>query len=139
LDLNFDRVDCIDERDFFETPLEKFEVEIIQVTATENHEGFSSGQGANRFSNKATAGVQMLFPCGPTAARTMANANLSSEKAVRACGPRTRGRDPFQKFEDHFEPDEEELTTKVTKPNEKREVFGSSDEPSYLQTTALLA
>ncbi len=43
LDLDFDRVDGIDERDFFETPLEKFEVEIIQVSAAENGEGFIGG------------------------------------------------------------------------------------------------
>ena len=42
-DLNFDWVEGIDERDFYETPLEKFEVEIIQVSAAENREGFIGG------------------------------------------------------------------------------------------------
>jgi hypothetical protein len=94
--LDFDRVDRIDERDFYETPLEKFEVEIIQVSAAENREGFIGGRGANRFGDKAAAGVQMCFPSGPAAVRAVANANLSGEKAVRSCEPRTRCRDPFQ-------------------------------------------
>jgi hypothetical protein len=85
--LDFDRVDCVDERDFFETLLEKFKVEIIQVSAAENHEGFIGGRGANRFGDKAAAGIEMRFPSGPAAARAMANANLSGEKAVRACEP----------------------------------------------------
>ncbi len=96
LDLNFDRVDRIDERDFFETPQEKLEIEIIQVTAAENHEGFIGGRETDRFGNELAAGVQMRFPSSPAAAGTMANANLSSEEAVRSCGPRTRCRDPFQ-------------------------------------------
>jgi hypothetical protein len=94
--LNFDRVNRVDERDFYETPLEEFEVEIIQVSAAENREGFIVGRGTDRFGDKAAAGVQMRFPSGPAAARAVANANLSGEKAVRACGPRTRCRDPFQ-------------------------------------------
>jgi hypothetical protein len=94
--LDFDRVDRIDERDFYETPLEKFEVEIIQVTAAENREGFIGGRGADRFGDELAAGVEMRFPSSSAAARAMANANLSGEKAVRACGPRTRCRDPFQ-------------------------------------------
>jgi hypothetical protein len=36
-------MDGIDERDFFETLLEEFEVEIIQVSAAENREGFIGG------------------------------------------------------------------------------------------------
>ena len=50
----------------------------------------------------------MGFPSGPAAARAVANANLSGEKAVRSCEPRTRCRDPFQQLEDHLE---EFLTT----------------------------
>jgi hypothetical protein len=85
--LNFDRVNRIDERDYFETPLEKFEVEIIQVSAAENREGFIGRRGADCLSDKLAAGGEMGFPSGPAAARAMANANLSSEKAVRACEP----------------------------------------------------
>jgi hypothetical protein len=96
LDLNFDWVNGIDKRDFFETPLEKFEAEIIQVSTAENREGFISGRGAERFGDELATGVQMPFPSGPASARAMANANLSGEKAVRSCRPRTRCRDPFQ-------------------------------------------
>jgi hypothetical protein len=95
LDLNFDRVDRIDERDFLKTALKKCEVEIVQVSTPENHKVFVAGQCANRVCDKFFAGVQMTIPSRSAAFRAMANGDLGREQTIRSREPGTRRHHPL--------------------------------------------
>jgi hypothetical protein len=89
-------VNPIDERDVSKSPLEKREVEIVEMSAPENHEVIVRCSGADSVCDKFSARLQMSIPSRSAAFRAMADGDLRGEQSIRSREPRTRRRDPFQ-------------------------------------------
>ncbi len=89
----------IHQRDEGEVFLEKREVDIIEVTATENDAAPGGGVGAFRVrGDEGFAGIQMRLPGGSAAGSTMANGDLRGKESAAARSP-SRGSDrPFENF-----------------------------------------
>jgi hypothetical protein len=100
-DLDFQRVDRIGQHDPSEPAAQEREVEIAEVSASED-QGVAGGRsGPDRFGGKNFAGLQVRAPGFAAADGSVADRNLRRQESAAPRGPGARRQAPFECLKEH--------------------------------------